>query len=301
MNLILLGDSDFIGPDKTRAFLCDRRARHVIDIHRAQVGQKLRVGLVNGLMGSGRVARIGPRDIELDDIALDETPPAPLPLALILALPRPKVLSRVIESVAALGVKEIVLVNSARVEKSYFDSPRLSAEEVRSALFRGLEQGRDTVLPRVEIRERFRPFVEDEAPGRFADAIRLVAHPGTRDRLGEILSREMNANNCANNSTDIFKNNSNHSDNSPQNNSNNVPANHSNNKFNHSANHDAADISAPRRGVIALGPEGGFVPFEVELLQAQGFRPFHLGERILRVETAVSFVVGQFVAHGSPV
>lgn len=262
MNLILLSDSDFIGPDKTRAILSDRRARHVIDVHRAQVGQTLRVGLINGPMGSGRVARLGPRDIELFDIALDETPPAPLPLALILALPRPKVLSRVIESVAALGIKELVLINAARVEKSYFDSPRLSAEEVRSALFRGLEQGRDTVLPRVEIRERFRPFVEDEAPLRFADATKLVAHPGTRQRLGDVLRR------CPR--VDM-------------------------------ASGTTVDTASPKRGVIALGPEGGFVPFEVELLQAQGFRPFHLGERILRVETAVSFVVGQFVAHGHPV
>ena len=261
MNLILLGDSDFIGPDQTRAILSDRRARHVIDVHRAQVGQTLRVGLINGPMGSGRVARIGPRDIELFDIALDETPPAPLPLALILALPRPKVLSRVIESVAALGVKELVLVNSARVEKSYFASPRLSEEEVQSALWRGLEQGRDTILPRVEIRERFRPFVEDELPLRFADATKLVAHPGTRQRLGDVLSQGASADTLSD---------------------------------------TTVDTASPKRGVIALGPEGGFVPFEVELLQAQGFRPFHLGERILRVETAVSFVVGQFTALGRP-
>lgn len=265
MNLILLSDSDFVSPDKTRAALGDRRARHVIDVHRAQVGQRLRVGHVNGLMGHGRVAKIGTRDIELFDIVLDEAPPAPLPLALILALPRPKVLSRVIESVAALGVKELVLVNSARVEKSYFASPRLSEEEVQSALFRGLEQGRDTVWPRVEIRERFRPFVEDELPLRFADATKLVAHPGTRDRLGEVLSR------------------------GPQIDTASAPL------------ADTTDGTAfLKRGVIALGPEGGFVPFEVELLQAQGFRPFHLGERILRVETAVSFVVGQFTALGRP-
>ena len=261
MNLILLSDSDFVSPDKTRAALGDRRARHVIDVHRAQVGKRLRVGHVNGLMGHGRVAKIGTRDIELCDIALDEAPPAPLPLALILALPRPKVLSRVIESVAALGVKELVLVNSARVEKSYFASPRLSEEEVQAALWRGLEQGRDTILPRVEIRERFRPFVEDELPLRFADAIKLVAHPGTRQRLGDVLRR------CPR--VDM-------------------------------ASGTTVDTASPKRGVIALGPEGGFVPFEVELLQAQGFRPFHLGERILRVETAVSFVVGQFTALGCP-
>ena len=36
-----------------------------------------------------------------------------------------------------------------------------------------------------------------------------------------------------------------------------------------------------------LGPEGGFVPFEVELAQVQGAHPVHLGARILSVDTAV--------------
>ena len=196
----------------------------------------------------GRVARLGHDEIELEDISLEEVPPAPLPLSLILALPRPKVLRRVIESVAALGIKELFLVNAARVEKSYFDSPRLAAEEVRDALLRGLEQGRDTILPRVEIRGRFRPFIEDEVPTRFADSRRLVAHPGVRDRLTSIFCTE------------------------------------------------GAPDGAPAHSVIALGPEGGFVPFEIELLLTQGFQPFHLGTRILRVETAVAFVAGHLCA-----
>lgn len=246
MNLILLTNSDF--RDESRATLNGRRARHVLDVHRARVGQVLRVGLLGGLLGMGRVARLGHDEIELDEIRLEEAPPDPLPLSLILALPRPKVLRRVIEAVAALGIKELFLVNAARVEKSYFDSPRLAAEEVRDALLRGLEQGRDTILPRVEIRDRFRPFVEDEVPARFADARRLVAHPGVRDHLPSIFR--------AGGSPD----------------------------------------GAPARSVIALGPEGGFVPFEIERLLAQGFQPFHLGARVLRVETAVSFAAGQLCA-----
>ena len=43
---------------------------------------------------------------------------------------------------------------------------------------------------------------------------------------------------------------------------------------------------------LAIGPEGGWVPFELELLAAQGFRPVSLGPRVLRVETVVPFLVG---------
>src|SRR5690606_24838910 len=44
---------------------------------------------------------------------------------------------------------------------------------------------------------------------------------------------------------------------------------------------------------LAIGPEGGWVPFEVELLEAQGFLPVSLGPRILRVEVAVPLLLGQ--------
>jgi RsmE family RNA methyltransferase len=45
-----------------------------------------------------------------------------------------------------------------------------------------------------------------------------------------------------------------------------------------------AGVSAPV--VLALGPERGWSPKERELLRAGGFELAHLGERVLRVETA---------------
>jgi RsmE family RNA methyltransferase len=45
--------------------------------------------------------------------------------------------------------------------------------------------------------------------------------------------------------------------------------------------------------VLAIGPEGGWVPFELELLEAHGFQRFAAGQRILRVDTAMPFLIGQ--------
>ena len=38
---------------------------------------------------------------------------------------------------------------------------------------------------------------------------------------------------------------------------------------------------------LAIGPEGGWIPYEVTKLQEAGLQPVQLGERILRVENAV--------------
>ena len=40
------------------------------------------------------------------------------------------------------------------------------------------------------------------------------------------------------------------------------------------------------RAVVAIGPEGGWIPYEAETLEARGFEPFDLGPRILRTDTA---------------
>jgi RsmE family RNA methyltransferase len=43
---------------------------------------------------------------------------------------------------------------------------------------------------------------------------------------------------------------------------------------------------APQRCCLAVGPEGGWTPYELELFAAHGFQIFHAGPRILRTDTA---------------
>ncbi|HYQ47570.1 MAG TPA: 16S rRNA (uracil(1498)-N(3))-methyltransferase [Thermodesulfovibrionales bacterium] len=227
MNLILLFEEDF--SDKNTVRLRGRRLKHAIDVLRPSEGDDLTVGLLNGQAGRGTITSISREELVMT-VVLDSEAPPPLPLTLILALPRPKMLRRVLFSAACMGVKKIYLINAARVEKSFWKSPLLSEERIREQLMLGLEQAEDTSMPEVILRPLFRPFVEDELPAIVKDTLALVAHP-------------------------------------------------------------AAEHACPR-GVenhvtLAVGPEGGFIPYEIEKFVSLGFRPVSMGRRLLRVETAV--------------
>ena len=176
MNLVLLLPEDLVAPDRAR--LTGRRLRHMREVHRVIPGDSLAVGLLGGRMGRGRVLRLDDETLELV-LSLDQDPPPKLPLTLVVALPRPKVLNRVVAASASLGVARLVLVNAWKVEKAYWSSPRMSPENLRQQLVLGLEQAKDTVLPDLRLARLFRPFVEDELPALVGGGTALVAHPGS--------------------------------------------------------------------------------------------------------------------------
>jgi len=233
MNLLLLEEADFIAAD--RVVLRDRRLTHMQEVHRSEVGDSLRVGRINGLMGSAELLRLEAGEAELR-VTLDQTPPAKLPLTLVLALPRPKMLRRVFQTVATMGVSKVILVNSYRVEKSFWQTPFLEPKAIRENLILGLEQARDTVLPDIIIEKRFKPFVEDRLPAITEGTLGLVGHPGNYPECPRALSEPV---------------------------------------------------------TLAIGPEGGWIPYEIELLGKSGLQPVQLGERILRVETAVTALLAR--------
>jgi len=233
VNLLLLEEADFIAAD--RVVLRDRRLKHMQEVHGVAVGDSLRVGRINGLMGRAEVMRLEAREAELQ-VVLDQPPPAKLPLTLVLALPRPKMLRRVFQTVATMGVAKVILVNSYRVEKSFWQTPFLQPDAIRENLVLGLEQARDTVLPEIIIEKRFKPFVEDRLPAIADGTLGLVGHPG---------------------------------------------------------NHPPCPRGLSEPVTLAIGPEGGWIPYEVELLGKAGLNPVQLGERILRVETAVTALLAR--------
>jgi RsmE family RNA methyltransferase len=226
MNLLLLKANQVTG---NCAVVSGRQLEHLLTVQRSQVGDYIRVGLLDGLMGQGIIKTMDSNQSSIE-IVLELQPPEPLPLILLLALPRPKMLRRSLQTIAAMGVKTVYLVNSSRVEKSFWQTPFLAPEAIEEQLILGLEQARDTSMPAVHQRKLFKPFVEDELAEIIAGSQALVAHP-IADRGCPV------------------------------------------------------DCQSPV--TLAIGPEGGFIPYEIDKLNQTGFESVHLGQRILRVENAV--------------
>ncbi len=232
MNLIILNPEDV---HDGKALITGSRLEHILTYIKPVIGDSLKTGILNGSIGEGIVTEISDRGLALN-LNLQNPPPHPLPLKLILAMPRPKVLNRVIQHAASMGIKEIYIIKTWRVEKSYWETPMLEEENIKIQMITGLEQSRDTILPVIQIRKRFKPFVEDELPELIKGALALTAHP-------------------------------------------------------------VGGIECPRRVnspvTLAIGPEGGFIPYEIDALQKIGFETVNIGERILRVETAIPFIIGR--------
>ena len=164
-------------------------------------------------------------------VALSELPPPRHRFDIVLALPRPKMLRRILRTVAEYGVCNLHLINSARVEKSFWQTPLLSTDKVEEALMAGMERARDTMAPVVHQHQLFRPFVEDQLSTICAGRPCWLAEMGSALALSATPA---------------------------------VPA------------------------VVMIGPEGGFVPFELELAQSVIAQPVHLGARVLSVDTALT-------------
>jgi len=236
MNLLLLDKNAFQG---TTATVQGRQLKHMLEVHRAQLGDTIRIGCIGGKIGLGTITELNDTQAKID-VVLSESPPDKLPLTLVLGLPRPKMLKRILQTVTAMGVERIILVNTYRVEKSYWQTPLLSDKAIAEQVILGLEQARDTVPPIIELEKRFKPFVEDRLPDIIGNDLALIAHPHT----------EL-----------------------------------------------AAPADLNKRICLAVGPEGGFIPYEVEKLNEAGCKSIHMGPRILKVETAVPALIARLFSY----
>jgi 16S rRNA (uracil1498-N3)-methyltransferase len=54
-----------------------------------------------------------------------------------------------------------------------------------------------------------------------------------------------------------------------------------------------ASFSGPT--TLAIGPEGGFIEYEIDLLKSVGFQTIQLGPRILKFETAIAVLAGRML------
>ena len=188
MNLILLNESDHI--DGSCVTLADARGTHLLKVLRVTTGQTVRVGWIDGPLGTGTVESVSDGRVTLRCVFEVDAPPRPR-VDVLLALPRPKVLRRLWAQFAALGVGQIILTNASRVERDYFDTHVLTEACYRPLLIEGLQQAQDTRVPLVSVHRQFRILVEDRLDDLFRTGVRLVADPrGTRSVANELARRD---------------------------------------------------------------------------------------------------------------
>lgn len=177
MNVLLFDDRDLENSSSpNRLVLRDQRAVHTHTILKAQPGAEIRVGKIEGLMGRATVVESNATELTLEIGELTQESPTPSRVELILALPRPKSLKRTLRAIANLGIKRVHLINSFRVDKSYWTAPALQPETLRATLLEGLSIARDTRMPEVKLHKLFKPFAQDVAP-HLHSGHAFVAHP----------------------------------------------------------------------------------------------------------------------------
>lgn len=232
MNIVLLD------PRQTQSEIwtisAKRQLEHLQTHLDIQVGDTLKVGIREGKRYLTEIVEISETSVQLKPLQ-EETVPEKLPVTLIVALPRPKVLRRLIMDAVTMGVEKIILLHSYRVDKSYWQTPFL--QQLDHYLELGLEQAGDTIAPEIALYKRFKPFVEDVLPGLIStDCPAFVAHPYAEQPMPFALQHP-----CS----------------------------------------------------IVIGPEGGFIPYEIDLLIKNGCQAVSLGNRILRTETAIPYILGR--------
>ena len=235
MNCILI-------PKNTNKITNQEQIKHIKEVLKSKEGDSLTIGEIGGNIGKATITKIDNNEVTLENITLDKKPPKKLDLTIVLALPRPKVLRRLIMDMTSLGVNKLIIVNSYRTQKSYWQSPLL--DRIDEFIFEGLQQAIDTVPLKVELKKRFKPFVEDEFQALLKEQeSAVVAHPYAIESWKSYLKKN-------------------------------------------------SDTQMPK--VLCIGAEGGWIEYEVKLLCKHGCRAVSLGERILRTETVVSVVLGQW-------
>lgn len=239
MNILLFEHRERLQDNPDFIRIDGERFEHITQVQKFVVGDSLVVGEINGDVGEGEIVEIS-EDACLIEIHLTDTPPAHPEATVIMALPRPKMLKRILVDLSMVGIKHIVIMNSFGVQKSYWNSPLLTEESLRNYCLRGLEQSRDTLLPTITLEKRFKPFIED----RFETLC--------QGSQGHVILAQPDAEKIC-----------------PQ------------------------PINAPF--TLIIGPESGFIPYEVDLMSNHGATAYTVGHRHLRVETAAMFLLGRLL------
>lgn len=127
----------------------DPRAEHIRRVLRARVGTLVFVGFENGPRARARVVELGESGAVRLELVGEEAAPAPLPITLLVGLPRPHTAKRILFEAASLGVRMIHFFEAEKGEPSYAQSSLWSSNEWKQRIRLGVEQSFGTHVPEV--------------------------------------------------------------------------------------------------------------------------------------------------------
>ena len=268
----------------------DSRYEHVRRVLKLTPGDSLRVGVVNGSPATATVASMDDASMTLTWLVGVETSDGDtarrslsnddasshthVDIDLLLAMPRPKVMTRLWAPLASMGVRNVYLTNAARVEKYYWDSKALTPRTVTDELTRGMEQSGDTRMPGGCVVRRIPAAVDavremvggerkegggalregsaawlveppscvDGDDALTVDTVMLMAHPGADATIGDAFA--------------LVKSSGGTKD------------------------------GSRTRAVLAVGPEGGWTEYERHSMSERGFKEVALGNRTFATDVA---------------
>ncbi len=237
VNLLIFSQSEIVDSCFFRAR--EYQCTHILKVLKGKTGDIINVGELNGNIGTARIEKIDESECILKVDSLELPSPSPIPLTLIVALPRPQMIKRILQTVAMMGVKQLIFFKSARVEKSFWQSPVLQESEIQKQLILGLEQGKTTYLPTVSLSKNFNFFIQNMLPELLDSKHCYITDFNATIKLGALNTTKENA--------------------------------------------------------VIIGPEGGFTQNEVDVFQSLSCIPLNMGERVLKVETAVTSIAARFL------
>jgi RsmE family RNA methyltransferase len=195
-----------------------------------------------------------------DDKSSSSSSSARIPVSLILAVPRPLQLGRILPMISQLGVDHLVLTSAQKVPKDYFGSHLFRRPKVmRERLIEGLCQSGDVQLPTIHVIRNLTQFLDHDIDRLFPleSYARVIAHPQRNQQSKEVPPPLLRMRHVQ------FP----HHPTTPTN----------------------GAMTLSKKIVIAVGPEGGWTePEELNLfINQHGFQPITMGSRTLRTDCAV--------------
>lgn len=152
----------------------DERAEHVLKILHGEVGQTLKTGEVNGLIGTSEIVLIKGKTVRVKVNHKEESLKPWIDL--ILAPPRPRVMKRLLPQLATMGVNRITLVGAKKVEKDFWGATLLREENFRPLLVEGLMQAGTSILPEIRLEKSFNRYLKSGIE-EYEGFTKIVAHP----------------------------------------------------------------------------------------------------------------------------